>query len=176
MSNDMKVIKELSKLTGREFKEFDSKFLDNNRDNSDDRYAIEGENIIYIGFDLMKLNLADKLLKDIENSMSKLKNLRGLSIVYNKNNEIPEFISNFKNLETLNLQKNNLKSLPEWMKDFKNLIYLNLEFNNLEILPEWLGTLNKLETYGMGDYFYLDFYLLKYFVPLRIMTDLKKRN
>jgi len=142
----MKVIKELSKLTGKEFKDFDSKFLDNNRDNSDYRYAIQGENVIYIGLDLMKLNLEDKVLKNIEDSMCKLENIKGLSIIYNKNNEIPEFISNFKNLKTLNVQNNNLKSLPEWMKEFQNLIYLNLEFNHLEILPDWLGTLNKLET------------------------------
>ncbi len=141
----MKIIKELSKLTGRDFKDFDSKFLDNNRDTTDYRYAVQGENVIYIGMDLMKLNLTEKVLKEIEISLSKLKNLKGLSIVYNKNNEIPEFLKNFKNLESLNLQNNNLKSLPEWLKEFKNLSYLNLNFNNLEVLPEWLGTLDKLE-------------------------------
>jgi len=145
MSNDLNIIKELSKLTGREFKDFDSKFLDNNRDATDYRYAVQGENIIYIGLDLMKLNLADKVLINIETSLSKLGNLKGLSIIYNKNNEIPEFIKNFRNLETLNLQNNSLKSLPEWMKEFKDLTYLNLEYNDLHVLPEWLGTLNKLE-------------------------------
>ncbi len=146
MSNNTKVIKELSKLTGKDFRVFDSKFLDNNRENSDYMYSVQGEDIIFIGLDLMKLNLEDKVLEDIEKSLSNLKNLKGLSIEYNKNNEVPGFIRNFNNLETLNLQKNNLKSLPDWMKEFKNLKYLNLEFNNLQILPEWLGTLTNLET------------------------------
>jgi len=142
----MNVIKELSKLTGKEFKEFDSKFFDGTKDNSDYRYAIQEDNIIYIGLDLMKLNLADKVLREIENSMSNLKHLRGLTIVYNRNNEIPEFISNFKDLETLNLKGCKIKVLPEWMKEFKNLYYLNLEYNDIQLLPGWLGTLSKLKT------------------------------
>ncbi len=142
----MKVIKELSKLTGKEFKEFDSKFLDGSMDISDYRYAIQEDNIIYIGLDLIKLNLADTVLREIENSMSNLKHLRGLTIVYNRNNEIPEFISNFKDLETLNLKGSKIKVLPEWLKEFKNLNYLNLEYNDIHLLPGWLGTLSKLKT------------------------------
>ena len=126
MSNDMKVIKELSKLTGKDFKEFDSKFLGNNRDNSDYRYAVQGDEIIFIGLDLMNLNLEDSVLKDIEKSLGNLKNLKGLSIVYNRNNEVPGFISNFNNLETLNLYNNNLKSFIIQNLHIENSQQLNI--------------------------------------------------
>jgi Leucine-rich repeat (LRR) protein len=95
MSNNTKVIKELSNLTGKDFRVFDSKLI-----------IIEKILTICIGLDLMNLNLEDKVLEDIEKSLSNLKNLKGLSIAYNKKNEVPRFIRNFNNLETLNLQKN----------------------------------------------------------------------
>jgi len=146
MSNDIGVIKELSKVIKKEFKKMDSRFLDNHMDNSDYVYFTQEEKVIFIGLDLMKLNLADKVLKEIDNLMCSLENLKGLSIVYHKNNEVPEFIKCFKYLESLNLKGLNLKSLPKWMKELSGLIYLNLESNDFILLPDWLGTFNKLKT------------------------------
>ncbi|KKK43740.1 MAG: leucine-rich repeat domain protein [Candidatus Lokiarchaeum sp. GC14_75] len=173
MSNDLKVLKEISKLVGRELRKYDIEFLDENLDNSDFIYSIQDDNVIYIGLDFSNKKVSEADHQKVGNYLTNLKYLKGFSISYREIDEVPDFIRNFKDLESLNLKQNNLKSLPEWIKEFKNLSrlnlnnndfkslpdwmnefkklsYLSLEGNSIKILPEWLGTLDQLKTLKLG--------------------------
>ena len=167
------VIKEISKLIGRDLRKFDIEFLDNNLDNYEFIYIIQDDNVIYIGLNFSYGKVSETDRQKVENSLTNLKNLKGFSVRYKEIDEVPDFIRNFKDLESLNLKQNNLKSLPEWikefrnlsrlnlenndlkslhdwMKEFKNLSHLNLERNDIKILPEWLGTLDQIKTLKVG--------------------------
>ena len=144
MSDDLKVIQLISKLTGKELKRFDIKFLENNIDNPEFVYVIEGENVVYLGLNFFYVNLSESDQQKIEASLSTLQYLKGLSVKYKEIDQVPAFISNFKNLESLSLKENHLKALPDWMKEFKNLSYLNLENNNLHSLPDWIKEFKNL--------------------------------
>jgi hypothetical protein len=152
MSNDMNIVKDLAKLTEKDFNartyivKNDFSFC----------YYIEDESVKYLGLDLAKLMLEEDKLKLVEESIKELKNLKGLSIRYPKNREIPEWFNEFEDLENLSLQNNNLTKLPDWIKDFKNLVYLNLESNDISILPEWLTTLNELKEFLIRNNFNLE--------------------
>jgi len=143
MSNDMKVIKDLAKLTEKEFNE--RNYIVKN--DFSFCYFVEDDSVKYLGLDLAKLNLEEKNIKLVEESIRKLQNLKGLSIRYPKDNDFPEWFNELKDMEYLSLENNNLNILPEWIKEFKNLIYLNLVSNDISILPEWLTTLNELKEF-----------------------------
>ena len=147
MSNDEKVIKDLAKITE---KEFNKKSYAVKNDFSF-CYFIENDSVIYLGLDLTKLNLEVLNLERVEESIRKLQNLKGLSIRYPKNKAFPEWFAEFKDMENLSLENNNLNILPEWIKEFKNLIYLNLESNDISSLPEWLTALNELKEFLMRN-------------------------
>ena len=167
MSDDEKILVELSKLTGKEFKKIHGDFIEHNIENVDFIYGAQEDNVIYIGLNFYYLDLSEKDLNKIYNSLSNLKSLKGLSLYYKTIDKVPEFIRNFKDLESLTLKdfhleflpewlkelRNlrrlslvhyDLKSLPEWIKELENLSHLNLESNDLKSLPEWLETLRKL--------------------------------
>ncbi len=172
MTNDLKVIKQLSKLLDKEIKSFDSRFLDNNLDRIDYYYAAIEDDVIFLGLDLMRLNLPENVLNDIETTMSNLKNLKSLSLIYYKNHEIPEFIRNFKNLETLNLMNCKINVIPEWIKEFQNLYYLNLNNNDIRVLPEWFKDLNNLRTLKLANNYNLEWNP----VNLEILTNICDNN
>ncbi|MFX1259635.1 MAG: hypothetical protein ACFFAN_17410 [Promethearchaeota archaeon] len=143
MSDDKKVIKELSKLIGKDFREYDHV---GDHDVSY-VYAIKGDLVTELGIDLMKIDLDEDKLKIVDEAIRKLQNLTKLNIKYTKNNEVPEYLKEFYNLEHLSLEYNNLKLLPEWFRDFKKLRHLNLENNDLTVLPEYLIYLNELQIF-----------------------------
>jgi len=168
MSNDEKIIKNLAKITEKEFNEKsyaaknDFSFC----------YFVEDDSVIYLGLDLTKLNLEVLNLELVEESIRKLQNLKGLSIKYPKNRDLPEWFKEFKDMENLSLIYNNLSIVPEWIKEFKNLIYLNLEYNDISFLPEWLTTLNELKEFLMRNNNNLEWNDKN----LNILKSLHKRN
>jgi len=151
MSNAKKIIKELVKVIGKDFHEYDT-IKD---DDFNFVFAIKDDVITELGLDLIKLNLDTKQLEEVEDILSKLLNLRRLNLKYTKDNKIPEWLKEFKNLENLSLYQNNLKILPEWLKEFNNLMYLNLESNDLTMLPDWLLNLTKLNVFKIKNNFNL---------------------
>ncbi|MFX1569652.1 MAG: leucine-rich repeat domain-containing protein [Promethearchaeota archaeon] len=149
MSDDLRTIKEISKLTGKELKKIHDDFYESNLDNAEFAYYLQGDNIIYIGINFYYLDLSEKDLQKVYDSISNLKSLKGLSLKYKAIDKVPDFIRNFKDLESLNLSGNQLKSLPEWMGELKNLSRLNLENNNIASIPEWMKELNNLSHLNM---------------------------
>ncbi len=144
MSDDLKAIKEISKLTGKELKKIHDDFYERNLDNAEFVYYLQEDNVIYIGINFYYLDLSEKDLQKVYDSVSNLKSLKGLSLKYKVIDKVPDFIRNFKDLESLNLSDNHLKSLPEWMGELKNLNILNLESNELASIPDWMKELNNL--------------------------------
>ncbi len=168
MSNDEKIIKNLAKITEKEFNE-KSYAVKNDYSFC---YFIENDSVIYLGLDLTKLNLEVLNLELVEESIRKLQNLKGLSIKYPKNRDLPEWFKEFKDMENLSLKYNNLSIVPEWIKEFKNLIYLNLEYNDISFLPEWLTALNELKEFLMRNNNNLEWNDKN----LNILKSLHKRN
>ncbi|KKM84316.1 hypothetical protein LCGC14_1300440, partial [marine sediment metagenome] len=101
MSNDLKVLKEISKLVGRELRKYDIEFLDENLDNSDFIYSIQDDNVIYIGLDFSNKKVSEADHQKVGNYLTNLKYLKGFSISYREIDEVPDFIRNFKDLESL---------------------------------------------------------------------------
>ncbi len=149
MSEDLKAIKEISKLTGKELKKVHNDFYKQNLDNAEFLYFLDGDNVIYIGINFYYLDLSEKDLHKVYDSVSNLKSLKGLSLKYKEIDIVPDFIRNFKDLESLNISTNHLKSLPEWMGELKNLSRLNLENNDFASIPEWMKELNNLSHLNM---------------------------
>lgn len=168
MSNDKNIIKELVKITE---KEFNVRTYAVKNDFSFCYYA-EDDSVKYLGLDLAKLNLEASKLKLVEESIRKLQNLKGLSIRYPKNNDLPEWFNEFKDMENLSLENNNLSKIPEWIKEFKKLVYLNLESNDISILPEWLAALNELKELLIRNNFNLEWNDKN----LNILKSLYKKN
>ena len=147
MTNVKNIINELAKVIGKDFREYET--IKN--DDFGFVYAVKEDKITELGLDLMKLNLDAKKLEQVEESLSKMHNLRRLNIRYTKDNNLPEWLKEFKKLECLSLYQNNLKNLPEWLEEFKNITYLNLESNDLTILPYWLLNLTELKDFKIRN-------------------------
>ncbi|MFX1294395.1 MAG: leucine-rich repeat domain-containing protein [Promethearchaeota archaeon] len=149
---DKKVIKELSKLIGKDFREYDN-IKD---DDTSYVYTIKEDLVTGLGIDLMKVDLDEDKLKSVDNAIRKLQNLTKLNIKYTRNNELPDCLKELYNLEHLSLRYNNLKLLPKWLKNFKKLKYLDLENNDLTILPEYLMFLNEIQTFKIDNNYNLE--------------------
>ncbi|MFX1311506.1 MAG: hypothetical protein ACFFHD_02695 [Promethearchaeota archaeon] len=152
MSNDMKVINDLAKLTEKEFNKRNYVV----KNDFGFCYFIEDDSVKYLGLDLAKLDLDEKKMELVQESIRKLQKLKGFSIRYPKNRQFPEWFKEFKDMENLSLANNNLTVVPEWIKEFKNLIYLNLQFNDITNLPEWLISLNELKEFSIRNNYNLD--------------------
>lgn len=152
MTNAKKTIKELSKIIGKEFNEYESIPDDYLRY----AYVIKDDEIVELGLDLMKLNLDSEKLKQAAELISKLRNLRKLSIKYTKDNKLPEWLKDFNKLEYLSLVKIDLKTIPEWFQEFKNIKYLNLEYNDLTNLPNWILNLTELKYFKIKNNYNLE--------------------
>ena len=90
-------------------------------------------------------------LKQISESIAKLKNLKILSIENSKMNSLPESIGKLNNLVELVLNKNKLKSLPESIGLLKDLKALSVRSNNLDSLPESIKTLKNLQILNLSE-------------------------
>ncbi len=140
MSNDKKTIKELEKLTGKEFKQ---KLSLIERDFSF-AYKIEGEDIVELGVDLTLLDLDSEKIKIVEDSIKQLKNLKRLNIKVAKD-ELPGWIQDLNNLEHLGLSQNKFKVLPDWLDGLKHLKSIDLTSNEIQNLPDSLLNLSNLK-------------------------------
>lgn len=76
--------------------------------------------------------------------ITKLKQLKNLSLVDFELGELPPYLAELENLEILVLRRAGLKELPVEMKNMKNLKSLSLEQNHFETIPDWIGELENL--------------------------------
>jgi hypothetical protein len=96
------------------------------------------------------LGLNENDLHRLPESIGNLQNLEWLHLGYNKLSILPESIGNLQNLEWLYLGNNNLSSLPESIVNLQNLEELNLGNNKLNSLPESIGNLQNLEELNLS--------------------------
>jgi Leucine-rich repeat (LRR) protein len=100
---------------------------------------------------LQELDLSNKGLTRIPESIGELKNLKELVLSVNKLEKLPESFGKLTNLQKLGLSTNQLTSLPESIGNLTNLKELNLSSNPLKQLPESIGNLTNLEELHLLD-------------------------
>lgn len=96
---------------------------------------------------LRKLDLWDKQLQSIPESIGKLGNLQWLHLGNNQLRSLPESLRDLKNLRDLYLHINQLQTLPESISELKNLILLYLAGNQLQSLPYSTRKLKQTKIY-----------------------------
>lgn len=101
--------------------------------------------------DLNKLDLSNNLLKEIPESINRLRNLAFLSLRSNHLKKIPDSIGDLKNLKILDLSSNDIDQLPFSLGTISSLQILNLERNKLKTIPNSLMRLENLRELYLGS-------------------------
>lgn len=91
-----------------------------------------------------KLNLSNKNISILPESIGSLVNLMDLELQRNKIITLPESLGNLTNLISLDLHDNQITNLPESFEKLINLSRLDLAWNNILTLPESFGNLTNL--------------------------------
>ena len=105
---------------------------------------IDGKNIVGMG-------LFGVEMKNIPETLFKLKNLEELNLAYNKIEILPEKIGELKSLKELELSLNNLTHLPASLGNLTSLEIISLEQNKLEKIPETMGNLERLRELNLNE-------------------------
>ena len=98
-----------------------------------------------------RLNLSDKNITILPESIGNLVNLMDLELYDNQMTILPESIGNLTNLSALNLSENLLTTLPESIGNLTNLNDLELSDNKLTTLPESFGNLTNLTNLEINE-------------------------
>jgi Leucine-rich repeat (LRR) protein len=91
-----------------------------------------------------KLNLIDRQLTELPDSIKHLTNLTKLNIEYNKLTQLHDSIGQLTNLTELYIHRNKLTYLSDSIGQLINLTHLNINFNQLTQLPNSIGQLINL--------------------------------
>ena len=106
---------------------------------------------VLLGNHVIKLNLYDKGLNYLPESISQLKFLQTLDLRNNNLTELPESIGNLEFLEELILHDNALKFIPKSIGNLKNLGLLHLDNNELTTLPDTICNLKTWYPIGLSN-------------------------
>ncbi|WP_303317580.1 leucine-rich repeat domain-containing protein [Flavivirga abyssicola] len=82
-------------------------------------------------YEVEKLDLSGKNLKNLPKKIFKYKNLKTINLRSNKFREFPSQLSQLTYLENIYLSDNNIDSIPIEILQFKNLKVLDLEANKI---------------------------------------------
>ncbi len=146
MSNERKVIKEIEEVCGQTLRRLNMQSYDQ----MDNVYNYDKEDkIIMLSLDLTTLDLDEKKLQRLGESVKKLKHIERFLLKCPKD-DLPEWFKDVDYVKELLLKNCYLTSLPDGIKEFKNLTYLNLINNELRNLPDWLPTLPELKVIEFG--------------------------
>lgn len=91
------------------------------------------------------VNLNNRGLKELPESLWEDTTITKLSLFGNQLEDLPVNFSQFSQLETVYLGKNKFKQVPEVLCKLKNLKVLSLAYNELDSLPDCICQLEKLE-------------------------------
>ena len=80
---------------------------------------------------IIGIELQDKNLSVLPESLKTLSSLRNLHLGKNKFNEIPPGIEFLQKLERLYLQNNKIASIPNWFSKLTNLTEINIGFRRI---------------------------------------------
>ncbi len=106
---------------------------------------------VLLGNHVIKLNICDKGLNHLPESIDQLKFLQILDLRNNNLTELPESIGNLEFLEELILHDNALRSVPNSIGNLKNLGVLHLENNDLTTLPDTICNLKTTYPIGLAN-------------------------
>jgi leucine-rich repeat protein SHOC2 len=90
------------------------------------------------------LNLSNRNLKILPESIGILSDLKDLYLEGNQLTSLPDSICKLQNLQYLYLSRNYLNNLPQNIISLSNLLYLDLSFNKLNNLPKNIEKLSKI--------------------------------
>lgn len=107
--------------------------------------------LFLIAPNLEELNLDDCCLGTVPESIKNLTNLKKLSLINNRLNDIPSFLSKFAQLTELNLSYNPLFYFPSEIKNLINLKQLHLVDTSIESIPKWIDQLKNLEKLNISS-------------------------
>ncbi|WP_179354721.1 leucine-rich repeat domain-containing protein [Winogradskyella vidalii] len=94
--------------------------------------------------DIKKLDLANKKLERLPNSINLFTNLEEFQLQSNNLTELPKEICQLENLKKIELQGNQLNDLPRCFRKLKNLNSLFLNNNSFNFAPDCIGELLNL--------------------------------
>lgn len=97
------------------------------------------------------LNLENKQLTEIPDSIDKLTKLCDLILDDNKLTKLPESICNLVNLQELYLYNNQITCIPDSIDNLVNLLILDLGNNCLTSIPKSIGNLFNLRELYLHD-------------------------
>ena len=106
---------------------------------------------VLLGNHIIMLNLCDKGLNYLPESIAQLKFLQTLDLRNNNLTELPESIGKLEILEELILHDNALRSIPESIGTLKNLGILHLDNNDLTTLPDTICNLKTWDPIGLTN-------------------------
>ncbi|MBI5354940.1 MAG: leucine-rich repeat domain-containing protein [Candidatus Aenigmarchaeota archaeon] len=89
----------------------------------------ENERIYVNNNAVTSLNITDRKLTELPDSISNLKGLQELYVGFNNLQSLPDSISNLKNLQTLYVFNNKYQSLPESIGNLSSLRFLYASSN-----------------------------------------------
>ena len=113
--------------------------------------------------DLVSLRLVDNYLTTLPDSIGNLTNLRELRLYKNQIRNLPDSIANLQNLTWLSLSLNRLTVFPEQIAELTNLIGLRLNGNQLTVLPQSITKLTSLTHLDLSGNLLVDLSILNDF-------------
>lgn len=106
--------------------------------------------VIFRMDNLKGLSFIGTKINEVPNNLINLKNLEYLGLNRAGINEVPTFIGELTNLTSLYLGGNEIKELPIELKNLMKLQYLALWGTQLEVLPDWICSLAELRGLYLG--------------------------
>lgn len=95
-------------------------------------------------FNLKTLNINNNTIRELPDSFSNLTNLESLNYFGNGIRELPNSIGNLSKLKRLDIGLNKIEELPESMKKLLNLKTLSIDYNRIRQIPEFIWGLPEL--------------------------------
>ena len=100
---------------------------------------------------LGRLEILYTALCELPEDFGELENLVYLNLSCNKIKKLPASMARLKNLHSLDLSDNRLAELPSWIQQFEKLEHLNIGGNPLQVVPGWLGDMPALVSLGHSN-------------------------
>ena len=102
-------------------------------------------------YEMKRVNLDDKRLKEIPKELGSLPNLQTLFLPDNQISTIPKELGNLHNLQELNLSNNRISTIPKELGNLHNLEILDLDNNQISTIPKELSSLHNLQSLYLGS-------------------------
>lgn len=101
---------------------------------------------------LTYLDISNNRIDQLQSpGMADLAGLLKLNLANNRLTNLERYFGTFVSLRTLNLSSNFLKTLPDFIGDLRSLVDLDLSFNGIDNIPDSIGRLKSLERFAITN-------------------------